>query len=93
MHIWCVWVRYVCTYGVYGLDSHKTLGLKLKKRRKDGWKGRQVGVRDGKLFTISDSHITTHLSGASWCELTDDVTTCHMMTSLCVIELIMLGLV
>ena len=31
--------------------------------------------------------------GASWCKLTDDVTTCPMMTSLCVIELIMLGLV
>ena len=31
--------------------------------------------------------------GASWCNLTDDVTTCPMMTSLSVIELIMLGLV
>ena len=30
---------------------------------------------------------------ASWCNLTDDVTTCPMMTSLSVIELIMLGLV
>ena len=33
------------------------------------------------------------IMGASWCNLTDDVTICHMMTSLCVIELIMLGLV
>ena len=31
--------------------------------------------------------------GASWCNLTDDVTTCPMMTSLCVIELLMFGLV
>ena len=31
--------------------------------------------------------------GASWCNLTDDVTTYPMMTSPCVIELIMLGLV
>ena len=30
---------------------------------------------------------------ASCCNLTDDVTTCPMLTSLCVIELIMLGLV
>ena len=35
-----------------------------------------------------------HNLGASWCNLTDDdVTTCPMMTSLCVIELIILGLV
>ena len=32
------------------------------------------------------------IAGASWYNLTDDVT-CPMMTSLCVIELIMLGLV
>ena len=34
--------------------------------------------------------------GGSWCNLTDDVTKCPMMTSvtsLCVIELITLGLV
>ena len=31
--------------------------------------------------------------GASWCNLNDDVTTYPMMTSLCVIDLIMLGLV
>ena len=31
--------------------------------------------------------------GASWCNFTDDVTTYPMMTLLCVIELIMLGLV
>ena len=31
--------------------------------------------------------------GASWCNLTDDATTCAMMTSLCVIELIILGFV
>ena len=30
-----------------------------------------------------------HSLGASWCNLTDDVTSCPMMTSLCVIELIM----
>ena len=30
-----------------------------------------------------------HSLGASWCNLTDDVTTYPMMTSLCVIELIM----
>ena len=28
--------------------------------------------------------------GGSWCNLIDDVTTCPMMTSLCVRELIML---
>ena len=37
--------------------------------------------------------VTTCTMGASWCNLTDDVTTCPMMTSLCVIELVMLGLV
>ena len=33
------------------------------------------------------------MEGASSCNLNDDVTTCPMMTLLCVIELIMLGLV
>ena len=38
-------------------------------------------------------YLVSYILGASWCNLTDDVTTCPMMTSLCIIELIMLGLV
>ena len=44
----------------------------------------------------SDDSDQSDSSGASWSNftnLTDDVTACPMMTSLCVIELIMLGLV
>ena len=41
---------------------------------------------------VSEYHRSGNLS-ASWYNLTDDVTTCSMMTSQCVIELIMLGLV
>ena len=40
-----------------------------------------------------DFDMVIPISGASWCNLNDDVTTFPMMTSLCVIELIMLGLV